>query len=332
MTGGRGKWPISKGLIPSGVVMVCSGYVACPVCRDLAAEALSTRRAAGRSCGEDSDWIVAHNLMERVSLESLQAMAALRNVLEQASNQRRRREAARLDEMKALLSPFSRGPNALLETIYPERAFPSLHALGFPGGSWMAELLDAAAGRPPAKRDPEAILTDALRLSAMALAAEALSRELAGSTPEEIDITLPDSPSPLLLLISDESGLQDDRREAQETLMNALDTACRKEARIYRLPHASLLPAFARRVFAKWGIPVSMTRSIAVVFSSSMIRGLGALALGFSLLSRPGYPIQGSPLVVNFLTQDLKRKFGHAYLTVPPREDPCEAILRSLAS
>ncbi len=114
--------------------------------------------------------------------------------------------------------------------------------------------------------------------------------------------------------------------------MNKIDVACRKETRIYRLPHVALLPSFARRVFAKWGIPVSMTRGIAVIFSSSMIRGLGALTLGFSLVSRPRYPLQGSPLVEKYLTQDLKRKFGHAYLTVPPREDLCEAILRSLTS
>ncbi len=284
---------------------------------------------SGEFCGEDSDWIVANNLMERVALESLQAMAAFRDALERTSDPENRIEASRLEEMKLLLSPFSRGPSALLKAIYPERAFPSLHALGFPAGSWMTALLDATTERPPARRDPEAILTDALRLSAMALAAEALSRELAGSTPEEIDVALPDSPSPLLLLISDEGGLQDDGREA---LMKEIDTACRKEARIYRLPHVALLPSFARRVFAKWGIPLSMTKSIAVVFSSSMIRGLGALALGFSLVSLPGYPIQGSPLVEKYLTQDLKRKFGHAYLTVPPREDPCEAILRSLRS
>ena len=111
-----------------------------------------------------------------------------------------------------------------------------------------------------------------------------------------------------------------------------IDRACRKEARIFRLPHVALLPSFARRVYAKWGIPLSMTKSIAVVFSSSMIRGLGALASGFSLVSFPGYPIQGSPLVEKTLTQDLKKKFGHAYLRVPPREDPCEAILRSLRS
>ena len=287
---------------------------------------------SAKFCGEDSDWIVANNLMEQISLESLQAMAAFRNAMEQASDPGGLIEASRLEEMRLLLSPFFRGPSALLKAIYPERAFPSLHALGSPKGSWMKALMDAAAGRPPAKRDPETILTDALCLSAMALAAEALTREITVSTQEEIDVSLPDSPSPLLLLISDEGGLQDDGREAQETLMNKVDAACRKEARIYRLPHVALLPSFARRVYAKWGVPVSMTRSVAVVFSSSMIRGLGALALGFSLVSLPGYPIQGSPIVEKFLTQNLKNKFGHAYLTIPPREDPSESILRSLMS
>ena len=83
-----------------------------------------------------------------------------------------------------------------------------------------------------------------------------------------------------------------------ETLINTIDETCRKEARIYRLPHVALLPSFARRVFEKWGIPLSMTRSIAVVFSSSMIRGLGALASGIfsripSRVSHPGKPACG---------------------------------------
>lgn len=284
---------------------------------------------SGRSCGEDSDWIVAHNIMERVALESLQTMAAFQNALAQASARKNRIEAARLEQMKLFLSPFSPESSALLEAIYPEEAFPSLHALGNPRGAWITELLNAAAERPPVRRDPEAILVDALRLSAMALAAEALSRELTGPTPEEIDVALPDSPFPLLLLLSDEGGLQVDGRE---TLMKGIDAACRSEARIYRLPHVALLPSFARGVFAKWGIPVSMTGSIAVVFSSSMLPGLGALALGFSLVPLPGYPIQGSPLVEKCLTQEMKRKFGHACLTIPPREDVCEAILRSLRS
>jgi hypothetical protein len=290
----------------------------------------------GKPCREDSDWIVANNLMERVALESLQSMVTYRDTLERVSCRKRQSETAKLDAMKALLSPFEQGENALLDILSPEEAFPFFHFGEIPVGSWMTTLLGAMSGRPSARRDAEAILTDALRLSAMALAAEALARELTGSMPAgEIDIALPDSPSPLLLLVADEDGPEDDGREAQETqerLISKIDGTCRKAARVCRLPHVALLPAFARRVHAKWGIPVSMTGSVAVVFSPSMIRGLGALALGFSLAPHPGYPIYGSPRVEKYLTQDMKSTFGHAYLAVSPREDFCEAIMRSLTA
>lgn len=278
-------------------------------------------------CGEDRDWIVARNIAQRVALEALQAMAAFRKTLAEASPRSGRIGTARLAEMKDLLSPFPRKDHALWGRLYPEKAFPSLHALGRLSGSWIQALLDAAAGRPSGAQSPAADLDDALRLAAMAIGAKALSRELSGPTPEEMDITLPDSPSPLLLLISDQNAVPDDSRDSR---IDAIEAVCRNDVRTYRLPHAALLPSFARRLFDRWGVPASMTGSIAVVAASSITWGLGALALGFSLVSLPGYPIQGSPLVENYLTRDLKRKFGHAYLPVPPREDLCDRILGSL--
>ena len=283
--------------------------------------------AVAAVCGEDGDWIVANNLMERVLRESLRAMAAFRDGLERAAVPETRAEAPRLEEMTSLLSPFSRGPNALLEAFYPERAFPSLHALGTPRGSWMAELLDAAATRPPARRAPEAILADALRLSAIAVAAEALSQELVGQVTVE-DFDLPEPPSPLLVIVADEKDNPDAERES---LLTAIEATCRKEARIYRMSNVAPLPAFARAVFAKWGIPLSMTASTALIASSSMTRGLGALALGFSLVAIPGYPIGGSARVEAYLTGQMRSSFGHAYLALHPREDAGAAIRRSLA-
>jgi hypothetical protein len=281
----------------------------------------------GRFCGEDSDWIVAHNILQKVSVESLQMMAAFRNALEQASGPGSRIEASRLEEMKRLLSPFLRGENGLLKSMYPERAFPCLHALEFPVGSWFAALLDIVTERPQMTRNAEAQLAKALCLSATALAAEALLRELAGPASEEMTIALPDTPSPLLLLVSDEDSLQDDGREG---VLNKIESACREEVLVCRLRHAAQLPALGRQMYERWGIPVSMSGSIAVVASASMSRGLGALALGFSLASLPGYPIHGSLRVENYLTQHLKQTFGHAYLSVKPREDLCEQILGSL--
>jgi hypothetical protein len=258
-------------------------------------------------------------------LEGLQAAAAFRDDLERASIPEIGAEASRREEMELLLAPFSRDGNGLLEAVYPERAFPSLHALGFPRGSWMAELLDTAAGRPPARRDPEAVLSEALRLSAFALAAEALSRETAAMADEE-DFSLPEAPSPLLVIVADDKDGADAERAS---LLTAVEAACAQTARIYRLP-AGALPAFTRTVFAKWGIPLSMTRSTAVVASSSMTRGLGALALGFSLVPIPGYPIGGSAGVEGYLTGQMANAFGHAYVRVTPREDIDEAVLRSL--
>ena len=280
----------------------------------------------GTVCGEDRDWMVANNLMERVLRESLQAMGSFRNSLEEASVPGTLGEAPRREEMKDLLSPFSRDGNRFLEAFYSKAAFPSLHALGDPKGSWMTELLDAAAGRPPATRDPEAIMADALRLSAIAVAAEALSRELAGPAPGE-DFTLPDTPSPLLVIVADKVDSPDTLRDSQLT---AIAATCDNAARLYRLPNTAPLPAFARAVFAKWRIPLSMTGSTAVVASSSLIRGLGALALGFSLASIPGYPIGGSARVEGYLTGQMRSDFGHAYLAIPPREDAAVAVLRSL--
>ncbi|MHB8910776.1 MAG: hypothetical protein ACYDAA_18025 [Syntrophales bacterium] len=282
--------------------------------------------AGGGYCGQDSDWIVAHNIMERVSRESLRAMAALRDALERASGPGNGVEASRLGEMKLLLSPFSRGESALLERLYPERAFPFLHALKLPSGSWSAALLDAAAAEP-GTCDIDAQMEMALRLSALALAAEALQEELAGRAPEETDLDLPAKPAPLLILISDADGPPDEGRDAA---LKEIEAACCATALIVRLRHVGRLPALGRAIHERWGIPAALSRSLAVVASPSMIRGLGALALGFSLAPLPGYPIQGSPRVRNYLTTHLQEGFGHAYLPLHPGEEPGAQIMRSL--
>jgi hypothetical protein len=282
--------------------------------------------SGGRYCGQDSGWIVTHNITERVSRESLQAMAALRDALERASGPGNRVEAARMEEMKLLLSPFFRGENVLMKALYPEKAFPFLHALKFPPGSWSTALLDAAAARPET-RDIKAQLENALRLSVMALAAEAICRELAGPEPEELDLELPETPSPLLLFVFDQDGLPDDGRDAA---LKEIETACRETAWIGRLRHIGQLPALGRKIYDRWGIPASLSGSLAVVASSSMIRGLGALALGFSLAALPGYPLQGSPQVEEYLTHHLKQTFGHAYLPIHPEEELGGQIMRGL--
>jgi hypothetical protein len=280
----------------------------------------------GGYCGEDSDWIVARNLTERVSRESLQAMAFLRDALERASGPGSRIEASRLEEMRLLLSPFSREESELIRRLHPARAFPFVHSLGFPAGSWSTALLDAAAA-PPGTRDIVAQLKSALRLAAMALTAEALQGELAGRAPEGTDLELPEKPAPLLILISDTDGLPDEGRDAA---FGEIETACRERTRIVKLRDTGRLPALGRAIHEKWGIPASSSGSLAVVASATMVRGLGALALGFSLAALPPYPIQGSPRVTDYLTRHLKEAFGHAYLPLSPDEEIGEQIMRGL--
>ena len=84
-------------------------------------------------CGEDRDWIVANNLMERVLRESLQAMAAFRDSLERASVPDSRVEAPRLEETKLLLAPFSRGGTDCWKPFIPNRPFPRSTPWDSPG-------------------------------------------------------------------------------------------------------------------------------------------------------------------------------------------------------
>ncbi len=282
--------------------------------------------AGGRHCGEDSDWIVGHNIMERVSRESLRAMASLRDSLEQAPGPIGAGQATRREEMKLLLSPFFRGKSALLEKIYPEQAFPFLHSLGGLPGSWCAALLDKAAARPET-RNVEAQLGSSLRLVALALAGEELRREIAGTAAGEADIELPETPSPLLILLSDGDGLPTDGGDAA---LGEIEAFCREGVRIVKLQHMGQLPALGRTITDRWGVPASLSGSLAIVASPSMLPGMGALALGFSLAALPGYPLQGSPRVEGYLTHDLKASFGHAYLPLHPDEELGEQIMRGL--
>ncbi len=71
--------------------------------------------------------------------------------------------------------------------------------------------------------------------------------------------------------------------------------------------------------------------TILLVDDDPLIRGLGTLALGFSLASIPGYPLGGSARVEGYLTGRMRSGFGHAYLAIPTREDPGAAVRRSLA-
>ena len=257
--------------------------------------------AGGAPCGVDRDWIVANNLLERVLLESLHRIAACK--------------AETAGSGKAFAALFS-----------PAGAFPTLHSLGMPRGTWMDALLEAAAGRRDRKQEPEALLREALRLSAFALAAEELPAPDNGPGPAARDLALPEAPSPLVVITADETEGADPERER---LGEEIERGCAAAVPTYHVPIRGLA-GFARAAYATWDTPLAFTGSAAVVVSPSAIPGLGALALGFSLLAIPGYPIRGSARVEEYLTARMKETFGHGMLRVPPREDIGAILLRSL--
>ncbi len=159
-------------------------------------------------CGEDRDWIVANNLMERVLRESLQAMAAFRDAPGAGIAVPDNRIAApRLEEMKSPPLPFFPGRERdCWKRSTPNGPFPRSTPWDSPGDPGWRNSWTRPPGARPRRREPEAILADALRLSAIALAAEALSRETGRPGAEE-DFTLPDTPSPLLIIVADEKDV-----------------------------------------------------------------------------------------------------------------------------
>jgi len=258
--------------IPLDAATGCSGSAATPVSAGPAAEAPSTTPPAWRSAGGTADWIVANNLRERVLRESLRAMAALRDSLERASVPDSRVEAPRLEETKLLLAPFSRGGNRLLEALYPEQAFPRSTPWDSPG-FLVTELLDAAAGRSPARREPEAILVDASAFRRSLLR----PRPSPGGWPARRRRRISPCPRPPPPFWSSSPTRGTVPMPMRESLLKTIEAACGNAAADLSLTKRSSLPAFARAVFAKWGTPLSTDREHRPRASSSMIRGLGAL-------------------------------------------------------
>ena len=56
---------------------------------------------------------------------------------------------------------------------------------------------------------------------------------------------------------------------------------------------------------------------------------LGALTLGFTVISTPALPIHGSERVEKFFSEDLKKRFGNIYFPTW-REDLLNAVLEFL--
>ena len=103
--------------------------------------------------------------------------------------------------------------------------------------------------------------------------------------------------------------------ERPNRLANELAQALEKEASLF-LPIseiASLLD-IGIALFQRWSLSVSEMNVIVIISSTSATSALGALVLGFTVISFPALPIHGSGRVEKFFFEDLKKKFGNTYL------------------
>ena len=77
---------------------------------------------------------------------------------------------------------------------------------------------------------------------------------------------------------------------------------------------SNALPKIGRKLFRKWALSVTDVKPIAFISSRHVTSVLGALALGYNVISFPSLPIHGSGRVEKFFCKDLLKIFGNAYL------------------
>ncbi len=68
------------------------------------------------------------------------------------------------------------------------------------------------------------------------------------------------------------------------------------------------------RLSKKWALTVTDLRSTVLISSRHVTSVLGALGLGYTVVSFPPLPIHGSVRAEKFFCEDFQTMFGNAYL------------------
>ncbi|NWF92765.1 MAG: hypothetical protein HXY46_07595 [Syntrophaceae bacterium] len=299
-------------------------------------------------CGEGPDRIVAKNLLRLVGGEILEGLGSLRRAIERFSSlgpetHARRRASSgfrsRIIEKYALspkttgkalgryfsieaenlLSPVSR-KRSILKNLCPERIFPSLYQQAFPPDPLMGYLIDSIHSGSRESSDVEEILWRCLQISTIRIVCEEIERDMKGLT----DLEGPDQIEALDTLAGVSSDLspviitvQDERYGSKEWIdgvVQKLKESVKGEVPTLSIKSAGFLLEIGRRLYEKWSIPVAGMKTTTLISSPRATWTLGALALGFNVLSSPGLPIHGSERVEKFFTETLRKRFGNVYL------------------
>ena len=301
-------------------------------------------------CAEGPDEIVAKNLLRRVTLEATLDISHLRKALLRLSSwgssrlARKRRGGSEEEKLagkygfpadwpfrkmvrtlslgtRALLSPFSGKEASFLHWLLPEKTFPPIDRDGDADGSFVNLLLDSVdltQGRPA---EVDALLWQALSLSRMALLSEQIRKDIhvlideGAETITEEDIpgllgSLPPSLTPFLLVVTDEMM---PCQESSNTARDALVQRLKEAVPVIQLRQTGSLPEVGRRLSQKWRRPISEIKAMTLLSSSQATRVLGALAMGFHVMSFPPLPLHGSKRVEAFFLKDLETRLGNRY-------------------
>ena len=287
-------------------------------------------------CGDSADLTVAKNLLRMAGGETLLGLTSLREGAERLGGSKGRRsvdqEKALIDkyglgstfkgkgfrpsflrEIEKLISPLLGKRSPLLKNLFPERVFPYLYQDSFPPGSLIGFFLDSMKNGLTESSDIKKILDQCLSVSALHLICEEMRQDLDGVMKGE-GFSPPDSivphPSPVILLLSDEKSSS---REWIQRMAQELGVLFKGKASILSLKGMGTLPETGRRLSKESSLPVAEMKIITLISSPYLTWTLGALALGFTVISSPALPIHGSEKVEKFFSEDLQKKFGNTY-------------------
>ena len=310
-------------------------------------------------CGDDVDRMVAGGLRRLAAAELLESMGRLAEAAEdlsepgsqprlaQSGNQRQalvgkygysdglspEAFAHRLfEDVENFLSPLSRAPRFLLDRLVPEKAFPLLRGGPLFNGSPVRTLLRAStqgSGNDPGTGED---FQEILSIAAAALLCEELTRDLSGligetdGREEETPAAGAGAGRSALPVVFFQANEEDSLLRRFPDLPGELERVLGKKVSPLALFGAGSLPGAARALFGKG--PGS-SRPLAFVSSPRVTWALGALALGFSVVSFPALPIHGSERAERFFMKDLPKERGLVYLAF--REDePLSVLLDGL--
>lgn len=240
-------------------------------------------------------------------------------------------------EMEKLFSIFLQGKTPLLENLFPLNAFPFLTRSSFLSGSWVTGLLDIINRSSNESTDIETLLEQCLQVSILTLLCEELRQDIHCLISEErisqsdqkiYDMirSLPKEPSPMIVLLSNEKSSS---REWVHRTAQSLEKDSAGKLLTFSIDGIEGLRELGKRLSERWPLPVSEMKIVALISSSMATWVLGAMALGFSVISYPALPIHGSERAEHFFSEVLKKEFGNPYF-FSWREDVLNELLEFL--